>query len=131
MATVDIEWVGDPEVLDEVTKFRIQMGEIHPMAATVVRSADIQRTQRVKGITKRVVDPDYFPGLSRAYTWGPDTFVTPVDDEDVDIILGDPGSGHQFRRWWPGIEDEGIIRPDPRILEVGEPIEGNLVDVYR
>jgi hypothetical protein len=128
--TVDIEYLGDPPIMDDVTKFRIAVGEIDPEAATLLRSADTQRNQAVKGVTKRVVDPEYF-GTSRRYVFDGSTmppFVTAVDKRDVDKILGSDSS-HQFRIY--GHEGIEIIRPAGDFQLVGE-VEGkSLNDVYR
>lgn len=125
--TVDIEYIGDPPLMNEVTKFRIAAGEVHPDAATLIRAADTQRSQAVKGVSKRVVDPEYF-GTSRQYVFGPWDFVVAVDAKDVDRILGSESS-HQFRlAGHPGVE---IIQPPGDLVLVSE-IEGKtLNDVYR
>jgi hypothetical protein len=125
--TVDVEFIGDPPILDEVTKFRIAVGEIHPEAAAVIRAADIQRVQRVQGITKRVVDPDGFPGCKGAYVFGPSVFVVAVDRRDVDVILGS-GSGHQFQIVGDPAND--IVRPAHQV-HIIEEVEGRtLGDVF-
>jgi hypothetical protein len=127
MSTVDIEWVGDPPLLDEVTQLRIAMGELPAMSATVLRAAETQRKRPVQGITKRYVDVDSFQ-TSRNYTFGPDVFVTAVDKRDVDKILGS-ASGHQFRiKGEPGIE---VIRPAYDIALVSEYEGVSLNDVYQ
>lgn len=96
---VDVEYVGDPDPLDEVTKLRIAMGEIVPQAAAVLRGAAMMRSQAIPGVCKRICDPEYFPGLSRQYVFGPapETFVQKVTKPDWDVLRGS-GSGHQFER---------------------------------
>jgi hypothetical protein len=127
MATVDIEWVGDPPLLDELTKLRIQLGELPSMSAAVIRAAESQRRSPFTGVTVRRVDVDSFH-TSRDYTFGPYVFVTAVDAKDVDKILGSP-SGHQFRIVGePGIE---IIRPPIDLAFVNE-VEGvSLTDIFQ
>ena len=126
LETVDVEYLGDPPLLDEVTKFRIQTGEIPPQAAAVVRGAEMQISIRAEGITKRVVDPEYF-GTSRQYVFGPYAFVVAVDKDDVDKILGS-SAGYQFRR--VGDPAAQIIRPAANFVEVSE-VEGvSLHDIY-
>jgi hypothetical protein len=123
--TVDIEYVGDPPVLDEITKIRIQMGEIHPKAATIMRAAEAQRLTAIKGIDKRVVDPEWFQ-TSRQYVFGPDNFVVAVEKDDADKILGSVDE-HQFHRVGDPVNE--IIRPSGNILMVSE-IEGrSLTDI--
>jgi hypothetical protein len=130
--SVDIEWVGDPPLLDDVTKLRIQMGELPSMSAAVIRAAESQRLVPIPGVTIRKVDPEFF-GTSRPYVWGPEAneegkFVVSVDDPDVDRILGSDSS-HQFRR----VGDEGVrvITPSSHFALVGE-IEGtSLKDIYQ
>jgi hypothetical protein len=127
MQSVDIEWVGDPPLLDDVTKLRIQMGELPPMSAAVIRAAETQRNIPVKGVTKRAVDPEFF-GTSRPYIWGPDSFVVSVDAQDVDKILGSD-SAHQFRR--VGEDGVQVILPSSNFALVNE-VEGkSLKDIYR
>jgi hypothetical protein len=125
MATVDIEYVGDPDILDEVTKFRIATGEILPQSANVMRAAAMQRSQVIEGITRRDVDPEWF-GTSRKYVFGPRIFVVAVEEEDVDKILGS-ASGHQFRL--VGHPGNAIIRPPGNFVMVSE-VEGGLRDIY-
>lgn len=128
MKTIDIEYVGDPPLMDDVTQLRIAMGELPPMGAQVIRAAETQRRRPVKGITKRVVDPEYF-GTSRQYVFGPDNHVAAVDEPDVDKILGDPGSGHQFRR--KGEAGIQVIIPPSDIALVDEVDGVSLHDIYR
>ncbi len=127
MSTVDIEWVGDPPLMDDLTKFRIATGDLPPMAAAVMRGAESQRNRPISGVTIRAVDPEFF-GVSRKYTWGPENFVVAVEDQDVDKILGDPYSGHQFRR--VGDPDVEIIRPASNFVLVSEVDGASLTDVY-
>ena len=130
METVDVEWVGDPPLLDDTTRLRIAMGELPPESATVLRAAESQRqrTAPAKGVSIRTVDPEYF-GTSRQYIWGPDVFVTAVAKEDVDKILGDPYSGHQFRlKGEAGIQ---VITPPSSITLVEEFEGATLRDIYR
>jgi hypothetical protein len=114
--TVDIEYIGDPPILDEVTKFRIANGELPPHSAAIVRGAEAQLSVAKHGITKRVVEPEWF-GTSQEYIFGPFTFVVAVLAEDVDKILGS-SSGYQFRR--VGDPANEILRPAPNMLAVGE-----------
>jgi len=125
MSTVDIEWVGDPPLLDDVTKYRIQMGELPRQSAAVIRAAESQRRAPIQGVTKRLVDVESFQ-TSRNYLWGPDEFVVAVDKKDVDKILGST-SGHQFRI--VGEPGTDLIRPPMDIAFVSE-VEGvSLADV--
>lgn len=114
--TVDIEFIGDPPMLDEVAKARIALGEIPSSAATILRSAEAQRTTAIRGIDRRLVEPEYF-GTSKKYVFGPDVFVVGVDATDVDKILGS-AAGHQFRR--VGAPENEIIRPAANFVIVSE-----------
>lgn len=123
--TVDIVYVGDPPVLDEITKLRIAMGEVHPEAATIMRAAEAQRLTAIPGIDRRIVDADSF-GTSRDYVFGPDNFVVAVEMQDVDKILGSRDE-HQFRRVGDPVNE--IVRPNANIIMVSE-IEGRtLTDI--
>jgi len=93
--TVDIEYVGDPPVIDEIMRYRMAVGELPLDAAAVLRGAEMDRCTAFPEVDVRVIDPEYF-GTSRQYTFGPHTFVTAVERQDVDKILGS-SSGHQFR----------------------------------
>ena len=127
MGTVDIEFVGDPPLMDDITRLRIQTGEIPPSAARILRLAEQDMVKAVKHVTKRVVDPEYFQ-TSRQYVFGPLDFVVAVEKEDVDKILGSE-SGHQFRL--VGAEPEfQIVKPNTGLVLVDER-EGGFFDVYR
>lgn len=93
---IDVEYVGDPDPLDDVTKLRIVMGEIPTSAANVLRSAAIQRFNAIKGVSIRKVDPEFF-GVSKPYVFGPHSFFEKVTRKDYEIIKAS-ASGHQFRR---------------------------------
>ena len=123
--SVDIEFVGDPPLMDEITRLRIQTGEIPPSAARVLRRAEMGLTRAIENVTRRVVDPEYF-GTSRQYVFGPKSFIVAVEDKDVDKILGSDSS-HQFRR--VGDESMRIVRPNTGITLVNE-VEGGFFDVY-
>lgn len=114
---VDLVFVGDPPMLDDFAKLQIAMGEMPPEAATILRAADAQRTTAVKGVDKRLIEPEYFPGLSQPYTFGPDVFERSVDAKDADIILGS-SSGHQFRR--KGAPEDEIVKPPSHFVLVSE-----------
>lgn len=96
LSLVDIEYIGDPPVIDEIMKYRMAIGEIPADSAAVIRGAEQIRCTAVKGIDRRVVDPEWF-GTSQKYVFGPDDYIVGVEPEDVDKILGS-ASGHQFRR---------------------------------
>ena len=122
---VDIEFVGDPPLMDDVTRLRIQMGEIPASAVKVLRRAEQGMTKAIKHVTKRVVDPEWF-GTSKQYVFGPKNFVVAVEDQDVDKIMGSD-SCHQFRIvGQPTVE---VIRPQTGIVLVDEK-EGNFFDIY-
>jgi hypothetical protein len=126
--SVDIEFVGDPPLMDDITRLRIQTGEIPESAVKVLRKCETGMTKAVDFVTKRVIDPEWF-GTSRRYVFGPKpgTFVQSVEDEDVDKILGSD-SGHQFRT----LTDTGeptVVLPNTGIVLVDEK-EGGFFDVY-
>jgi len=123
--TVDVEYVGDPPLLDDFTKFRIQTGEISSQEAAILRGAQCQLAQAVPGMWKRVVDPEWF-GTSKQYVFGPNSFVVAVDRVDVDKILGS-ASGHQFRVH--GTESTPIIPPPMNLVKVSEVEGASLHDV--
>lgn len=126
--TVDIEYVGDPEILDDVVKYQIASGAIPPESAAVLRGAAMMRSQVVPGVTCRRVDPEWFQ-TSRPYQWGPEpgTFVQPVLADDVDKILGS-SSGHQFRRADDPLKD--LVLPQ-RGLKLVDGVEGaSLTDLF-
>lgn len=125
--TVDIEYVGDPPILDEVTKLRIAMGELHPQAATVMRSAETLRCTAIRGINKRLVDREFFDSrLSQDYVFGPHCFVVAVAKKDVEIILRSADS-HQFRRTDDPLNQ--IILPASNMVLVSEMEGASLKDV--
>lgn len=93
---VEVEWIGDPPILDDFTKARIAAGEVPQEAVAVLRAAEQRRNKVLKGYTKRIVDPDYFPGLSGQIVFGPDVFVKLISYSDADILLGS-SSCHEFR----------------------------------
>lgn len=122
---VKIEFVGDPPLLDDVTRLRIQLGEIPASAANVLRRAEMGMTKAVRRVTKRVVDPEWFQ-TSQQYVFGPDNFVVEVEQDDVDKIMGSE-SGHQFRI--VGEPTVQVIQPPSGIVLVDEK-EGGFFDVY-
>ena len=124
--SVDIEFVGDPPMLDDITRLRIAMGDLPHFAAEVLRDAEASRVQAVKGVTKRIVDPEYF-GTSRQYVFGPSVFIVAVEARDVDKIMGS-SSGHQFRI--VGDPGNDVIRPAPNVMLVST-LEGSINDVFR
>ena len=107
-------------MLDDFARLRIAAGEIPPEAATVLRSADSQRTTAVPGIDKRIIDRKDFDGrLTQDYVFGPSpgTYVRSVDVRDVEIIMQST-SAHQFRiKGHPAAE---IVRPPSHFVLVGE-----------
>jgi hypothetical protein len=124
--TVDIEFVGDPPLMDDITRLRIQTGQIPKSAVNVLRRAEQDMTKAVHYVTKRVVDPEWF-GTSRQYVFGPKNFVVAVEREDVDKIMGSD-SGHQFRI--VGQNDEfQIVKPNTGLVLVKE-VHGGFFDVY-
>lgn len=122
--TVDMVYVGDPPVIDEITRFMLAEGKVHPEAAAVLRGAEMHRCTAVVGIDKRYVDPEYF-GTSRRYIFGPDTFVVAVEKEDVDKIKGS-SSGHQWRIVGDPLED--FILPEHTLRMVDEIVVGGTPD---
>lgn len=105
--TIEVEYVGDPNPLDEVTKIRIAMGEIPESAANVLRSASVRRAKAIKGVNKRVVDPEYF-GTSKTYVFGPQNFKVKMLKRDYERVKASR-SGHQFRG--PGDVRNNLILP--------------------
>ena len=125
--TVDIEYIGDPPILDDYAMYKIAVGEIPPDAAAVLRGAAMMRSVAIEGVGIRVVDPDTF-GVSKVYQFGPHDFVVAVDKQDVDKILGSD-SGYQFRRTDDPLREMTV--PVTGIRVVSE-VEGvSLSDVYR
>jgi hypothetical protein len=123
---VDVEYIGDPPILDDVTKFKIQTGEIPASAAAVLRGAEAQLSVVLTGVTKRIVDPEYF-GTSEQYVFGPFTFTITMPEDDAEKICGS-SSGYQFRI--KGSDDAPqIIRPALNMVLVSE-VEGSLKDIY-
>jgi hypothetical protein len=113
--TVDMVYVGDPPVLDEITRFMLATGQIHPEAAAVLRGAEVYRSTAIPGIDKRLVDPEYF-GTSRQYVFGPVNFTVAVEKRDVDKIKGST-SGHQFKVVGDPMEDFVLPEPGLRIID--------------
>ena len=93
---VEIEFIGDPPIIDAMTSLRITMGELPKGSVAVLRAAEARRLKAIPGYSKRVLDPEYFTGLSRKIEFGPDVFTRLVSYRDADIILGS-ASAHQFR----------------------------------
>jgi hypothetical protein len=126
--SVDIEYVGDPPLMDDITRLRIQTGEIPASAANILRKAEQGMTKAVDFVTKRIVDPEWF-GTSRQYVFGPmpGTFVQAVEDEDVDKIMGSESS-HQFRIV-VDTDQPTVIKPNTGLVLVDEK-EGGFFDVY-
>jgi hypothetical protein len=123
---VDVEYLGDPPILDEFTKFKIQTGEISPNEAAVLRGAEAQLSVVMTGVTKRVVDPEWFD-TSQQYIFGPYIYTITMSREDAEKICGS-ASGYQFRI--KGSDDAPqIIRPALNMVLVSE-VEGNLYDIY-
>lgn len=112
---VDIEYIGDPPVIDEIMKYRMTIGEIPPDAAAVIRGAEQTRCTAVQGIDIRVIDPEWF-GTSQRYVFGPSNFIVGVEPEDVDKILGS-ASGHQFRRVGDPLNDIYLPRQPFRFVD--------------
>lgn len=94
--TIDLEYVGDPPILDDTAKMRIARGDITKEGAAILRSADMCRLKAIPGLTRRIVDVESFH-TSREYVFGPDVFVVAVTHADAHKIL-DSESGQQFRR---------------------------------
>jgi hypothetical protein len=92
--TVQVEYIGDPPVIDEIMQFRIANGEFIPETEAIIRAAEMTRCTAIRGVDRRVVDPEWF-GTSRQYVFGPIDFVVDVERRDVDKIKGS-SSGHQF-----------------------------------
>ncbi len=92
---LDVEYIGDPEVMDEVMSARIALGMIPLDAANVIRGAALMRCTAVKGVNKRMVDQESF-GTSKEYEFGPQNFVTKVLKRDYEKIKAS-SCGHQFR----------------------------------
>jgi hypothetical protein len=105
--TIEVEYVGDPNPLDEITKIRIAMGEIPESAANVLRSAAVRRAKAIKGVNKRIVDPEYF-GTSKRYVFGPHDFKVKMTKRDYERVKASR-SGHQFRG--PGELRNSLILP--------------------
>lgn len=122
--TVDLVYVGDPPVIDEITRFMLAEGMVHPEAAAVLRGAEMHRCTAVEGVDKRYVDPEYF-GTSKQYIFGPSTFVVAVEKEDVDKIRGS-ASGHQWRVVGDPLED--FILPEHTLRVVDEILVGGTPD---
>lgn len=92
--TVQMEYIGDPPVIDEIMQFRIARGEFLPQSEALIRTAEMTRCTAIRGVDRRVIDPEWF-GTSRQYVFGPIDFVVDVERRDVDKIKGS-ASGHQF-----------------------------------
>ena len=124
-ATIDIEYVGDPPIMDEIAKYRIAQGLISDKGAAVLRAADASRLKAIPGLTKRIVDQGSF-GTSRDYQFGPEVFVVAVEWEDAKKIM-DSESGNQFRR----MDEQRIIIPQQAVISFAEEHEINRYDVYQ
>jgi hypothetical protein len=77
----------------------------------------------IAGCTKRIIDPDSFPGLSGTLTFGPDVFTKLVSMSDLDIIMGS-NVGYQFKMVRRG--DPEIVLPstDVTLVEAEEYANG-------
>ena len=93
--TIEVEYVGDPNPLDDVVKMRIAMGHIPESAANVIRSASLRRSKAVVNVNRRLVEPEHF-GTSKTYTFGPKVFKQRVLKRDYEKMKQST-SGHQFR----------------------------------
>lgn len=93
---IDVEYIGDPNPLDEVMKAKIAMGMIPRAAANVIRGAAIKRSKAIKTVNIRIVDQKTF-GTSMDYTFGPKSFVTKMKVSDYQKVK-ETTSAHQFRR---------------------------------
>lgn len=123
--TIDLEYIGDPPILDEVTKFRIANGDIGPRGAAVLRMAESNRLKAIPGVTKRYVDPEFFK-TTRSYVFGPDVFVVAVDWGDAKKIL-DSESGQQFRR----LDEPQLIITAAADIAMADEWEISVYDVYQ
>lgn len=96
--TIDLEFIGDPPIMDESTVMRIATGELSDRSANVLRMAEQHRIRAIPGVVRRVVDKESFD-TSRDYIFGPsaESYVQAVDHADAHKIL-DSESGQQFRR---------------------------------
>lgn len=122
--TVDLEYIGDPPILDDLARYRIATGQIDKRGAAVLRDAEDMRLKAIKGITIRHVEQEHF-GTSRDYTFGPTEFVLTVSYEDYEKIM-ESESAHQFRLHSDAVE---IVRPELDIL-MDDAVEGGFREVF-
>lgn len=94
--TIDLEYIGDPPILDDYTRMRIARGEVSRRSASVLRMAEEHRLKAIPGVTRRIVDVESFH-TSREYVFGPWEYTQAVSHADAHKIL-DSESGQQFRR---------------------------------
>lgn len=122
--TMDLEYIGDPPILDDVAAMRIATGEVTSKGAAILRAAEQSRLKAITHVTRRIVDPASF-GTSREYVFGPTEFVVAVDWEDGKKILASE-SGNQFRQ----TSDTALIIPRGGVAFADE-YEVSKYDVYQ
>lgn len=94
MEYVNVQYIGDPDPLDEVTRVKMLMGQIPAAAAAIIRKAGIKRCKATEGVNRRIVDPVSF-GTSQTYEFGPNTFIVSMPKSDY-LEIKKTTSGHQF-----------------------------------
>jgi hypothetical protein len=85
---VRLEWVGLPSILaNPKVAFALITHRNPPAWEAMVRESAGMRHPRLDGITVRRFEPRHFPGLSRTYEFGPDTYIRELPDDDASILL--------------------------------------------
>lgn len=92
---IDVEYVGDPNPLDEVMRMKIALGQIPASAANVIRVAAMKRSKAIRKVNIRIVDQPTF-GTSQQYVFGPLEFIQKMKREDY-LKVKETTSAHQFR----------------------------------
>lgn len=101
-----LEWIGLQSLLAHpVVSLALLTHRYPPQWETVIRRAAGLRNPRLDGITVRIFEPRYVPGLSKSYAFGPEVYALEVTDTDAEILMAaapkqfaDVTDGHQPRR---------------------------------
>lgn len=103
--TCRIKWVGDYNPMDDDRVLaKLLMGRYTPLQkAGIERAAAFAKTP-VGGVRSRLMEHDHqhsmavVSHLGRSYCFSPlNNYICHVDYRDVDVLLGDPDAGHEFR----------------------------------